>query len=121
LPQDDFFAGPEGGPLYTRDWAEDYGFYDALSRLKLRQRKFYATRTPSSRGRRPEEDLNPEEGTSPTSLELEDSSTESKPWGASEGRGGRSFRPNFYSVFPKKPEPFRWSSPRLVNDADATV
>lgn len=30
--------------MYTRAWGEDYGFYDVLMRLKLRKRKFYATR-----------------------------------------------------------------------------
>jgi integrase len=43
-PDDYFFTGPQGGPVYTRDWAEDYGFFDVLTRLKVRQRKFYATR-----------------------------------------------------------------------------
>ena len=43
-PDDYFFTGSKGSPTYTRDWAEDYGFYDVLRRLNIRQRKFYCTR-----------------------------------------------------------------------------
>jgi integrase len=43
-PDDYFFVGSQGGPVYTRAWGEDYGFYSALTRLKIRKRKFYATR-----------------------------------------------------------------------------
>ena len=43
-PEDYFFTGPNGGPVYARDWPTDYGFYDVLRRLTVRQRKLYCTR-----------------------------------------------------------------------------
>jgi integrase len=46
-PDDFFFARPDGEPLHVRDWPEDYGFYDTLRRLKIRQRVFYCTRDTS--------------------------------------------------------------------------
>ena len=44
-PDDYCFTGPQGGAVYTRDWAEDYGFFDVLTRLKVRQRNFYGHST----------------------------------------------------------------------------
>jgi hypothetical protein len=46
-PEDFFFTGLEGAPLYVRDWPLDHGFYDTLRRLGIRQRVFYCTRDTS--------------------------------------------------------------------------
>jgi integrase len=43
-PESYFFTVPDGRPIFTRDWPRDFGFYDVLTRLKIRQRKFYCTR-----------------------------------------------------------------------------
>jgi hypothetical protein len=43
-PESYFFTVPDGRPIFTRDWPRDFRFYDVLTRLKIRQRKFYCTR-----------------------------------------------------------------------------
>ena len=42
-----FFTGLHGEPVYTRDFAEDHGFYDCLTALKIRTRRLYCSRDTS--------------------------------------------------------------------------